>query len=344
MSGVALIGCGRVAPCHADAFGQLEGVPLLWACDVVESRARELAARYGFHKMCQDYRNVLVDPEVSMVSLALPHHLHGPVALDAVRSGKHVLVEKPFTIQVQEGWGVVQQGRAAGVVVAPIVQHRFDPALRLIRELCQAEALGRLHLARAHLECFRTRDYYADSPWRGRWTTEGGSVLINQAYHVADLLLWLAGPVEQLSADMATLANPDVMETEDVLCATLRFSSGALGSLTVNGASGSMWDSYLELCGSQGAISFDLAYPNRVHRFRLQSRRTQKQYQEQFDELARNSPPPPPALAYYGISHREQARDFVAQTAGQPTRGATAEEALATVDLIQRIYDACKPG
>lgn len=338
MTGFALLGCGRVAPCHADAFALIDGVELRWACDVVDEQARELAARFGFARFGTDPSEVFSDPEVTLVALAVPHHLHAPLALQALQAGKHVLVEKPFSIQVAEGREVVEQARALGRVAAPVSQHRFDEALVLIRELVQSEALGRLHLVRAHLECFRTPDYYAG--WRGKWATEGGSVLINQAYHLADQLLWMAGPVSQVTGRMTTFSQH--METEDALVASLSFESGALGALSVNGASGSLWDSYVELCGSHGAIAYDLAYPNKIHRLRLQSRKLWKNSQARFDELAANAPPPPPSLAYYGITHRQQAADFVASTRGSASRGASAEEALQAVDLIQRIYRACR--
>lgn len=338
MSGLALIGCGRVAPCHADAFALVEDMELLWACDVVPERSAQLAQQYGFKRQ-GTMREALGDPEVSHVVLALPHHLHAPLARFSLEAGKHVLVEKPFSIEVQEGREVVFMADHHQRVVAPVSQHRFDPALVHIKSLLEQEALGRLHLVRAHLECFRTPDYYAD--WRGKWDTEGGSVLINQAYHVADQLLWMAGPVKDLSARMTTMAT-ETMETEDVLVASLAFESGALGALSVNGASGSLWDSYIELCGSHGAIAFDLAYPNKIHRLRLQSRKLWKSSQAYFDELIASAPPPPPSLAYYGITHRQQASDFVALTRGRGSRGASAQEAIATVDLIQRIYAACK--
>ncbi len=338
MSGLALIGCGRVAPCHADAFAILPDVELSWACDIEPEKAAQFAREHNFARH-GSYEQALQDPAVTLVALAVPHHLHAPMAEQALRAGKHVLIEKPFSIHVEEGRNVLHLSQQAGRIAAPVAQHRFDPALVHIRGLLEQEALGQLHLVRAHLECFRNPDYYAG--WRGKWSTEGGSVLINQAYHVADQMLWMAGPVEAVAAQMTTFARA-TMETEDALVASLRFANGALGSLSVNGASGSLWDSYIELCGSHGAVAYDIAYPNKIHRLRLQSRKLWKSSQAYFDELTANAAPPPPSLAYYGITHRQQAADFVGQTRGQTSHGATAQEALQTVDLIQRIYAACK--
>jgi predicted dehydrogenase len=204
--------------------------------------------------------------------------------------------------------------------------------------------LGELRLVRAHLECFRAPDYYRESDWRGRWAREGGSVLINQAYHMVDLLRLLAGPVKALSANMATFAGPEVMETEDTLVASFVYQSGALGSLTLSGSAGSIWSSYIELLGAGGFIAFDINYPNVIHRLQLNSKRAMQQWKKRFAEpLPEEFSAPPAGIGYYGTSHRLQARAFVEEIrkGGPPALGGL-EEAMEVVGLIQRIYSSAR--
>ncbi|MBI4864404.1 MAG: Gfo/Idh/MocA family oxidoreductase [Candidatus Riflebacteria bacterium] len=345
--GHAIVGCGRVAPCHADAFGRLEDVRLAWAVDPDLDHARELASRFSIEQATAVYEDALADDTLASVSLCTPHDLHARMTLTALEAGKHVLVEKPFVIDPADGERVAAAARRAGRVVMPVTQHRFDVPLVHIRKIVTSGELGPLSMVRAHLECVRPPEYYRDSPWRGRWAREGGSVLINQAYHVVDLLLWLAGPVTSVAASFHRHADPSIMETEDALAATLRFQGGALGTLGVNGAGGAAWGSFVELCGRDGVIAFDIGYPNVVSRLSLRSRRATRDYRQLFATLANDAAPAPPGLAYYGISHRDQARVFVDSVLGRdpaPSSGADLEQALSTVRLIEAMYRSGREG
>lgn len=342
----AIVGCGRIAPCHAEAFARLPGVKL-WSCtDPVQERAAQLAQQFGIAKAVGSFEEVLADPEVTSLSLAVPHDLHAPMAAQALERGKHVLVEKPVCLNPEEGARLLDAARRARTSLVPVVQHRYDPAIQIIRELVASGDLGQIRLVRSHLECFRQPEYYRESDWRGRWAREGGSVLINQAYHLVDLLVLLVGPVESVSANMATFSGPEVMETEDTLVASFVHQKGALGSLTLSGSAGSIWSSYIELIGSGGVLAFDINHPNVIHRLQLNGKRAMQAWKKRFAE-----PPPeeysaPPAGAgYYGTSHRLQARAFVEQLRrGDPPGPAALEEALEVVGLIHRIYSAARAG
>lgn len=340
----AVIGCGRVATNHVDAFSRIEAVQLHYACDLIEHNAHKLAKTADFTHFTTDYEQVLADPQVKSISLATPHDLHAQMTLQAIHQNKHVLVEKPFVIDPDEGEQIIQAAQAKGVVVMPVTQHRFDPMIQLVAELVQGGELGQLTLVRAHLECTRDPAYYRDSPWRGSWQREGGSVLLNQAYHIADLLLWLAGPTAKIHSQIANLANQDVMETEDTVCSTIQFTSGALGSLTVTGAAGSQWKSFIELLGTEGVIAFDINYPNTILRLNLNQRRSLQAWKKRIRICQKSQPLPAPGIGYYGISHRKQAQAFVEAIAGTlPQYGATLTHALNVVKFIQTVYQTSTP-
>lgn len=341
----AIVGCGRVAPNHADAFAQIPEVTLYYANDIIREKAEELASRFGIEHVTTNYQDILNDPKVTSISLAVPHYLHASMTLQAIALGKHVLVEKPFVIKPEDGTEVIASMQSNGVVVMPVSQHRFDPILRCIKKLILDNDLGNIVMVRAHLECVRSKEYYSDSPWRGSWSGEGGSVLIHQAYHIVDLLLWLVGSVKRVKAEMANLANAEIMETEDTFTASMVFECDALGNLTITGAGGAQWQSYIEIIGTEGVIAFDIGYPNIVHRFQLNNRRSMQAWKKQFEQSRESRSTPPPGIGYYGISHRDQARAFVEQLWTQvPPEGADLQQALKVVHLIQHLYDSAQSG
>ncbi|NIR27873.1 MAG: Gfo/Idh/MocA family oxidoreductase [Gammaproteobacteria bacterium] len=343
----AIVGCGRVAPFHADAFQRLAGVELALACDPLTANAEDLAARYAIAAYCERFEDVLANPAVTSLSIATPHDLHAPMALAAIEHGKHVLVEKPLALQGETGTAAIEAARKAGLVLMPVAQHRFDPLIARIGEMVSAGDLGEVVMVRAHLECVRDKAYYRDSAWRGTWAREGGSVLMNQAHHLVDLLRWLGGPVRRVDAVMKTLANTDVMETEDMVAATLEFRSGASGTLSANGAAGGEWSSFMELRGRAGIVAFDINYPNMLHRFQLADRRAMQRWRARFQDAQQGSISAALGrLSYYGTSHRAQARAFIDAIDGRaPVEGgATAVEALEVAAIIQAIYEAARTG
>lgn len=338
----AIVGCGRVAPSHADAFTQLPEARLYACCDTDTATATAFAEKFSIGKTYTSFETLLADPEVDSVSLCVPHFLHGPMIRQAVAAGKHVMVEKPFALNPEEAELAAAEARQSGMVVQPVCQHRFDQVVGHVRQIV-AEDLGQICMVRAHLECRRAKEYYSESDWRGKWATEGGSVLINQAYHVLDLLLWLVGPLAKVDAGMATLVGSEIMETEDVLSANLRFQNGALGSLTVNGASGAQWHSYIEISGTGGVVAFDIGYPNQVPRLHLESRRALQKWRKVFAELRNAATLPTLGIDYYGDSHRHEAAEFAARIRGQqPTVSCSLGEAQRVVASVDGIYRSAR--
>jgi predicted dehydrogenase len=335
-----LIGCGRISETHADAFQRLPEVTLHCAVDPDAAAARALADRFGIGSTAGDFHAALRDPELDSISILTPHDLHVPIAVEAIRLGKHVLIEKPVAIDAAGLSAMAEQRRTSTTVIMPVTQHRFDPLVIEVAALVRSGALGQLSLLRGHLECVRPKEYYSDSPWRGRWASEGGSVLMNQAYHVVDLMLWLGGPVGSLSGRIANVANADVMETEDTVSATMAFTSGALGSLTVTGAAGAEWNSLIEIAGTGGSVAFDIGSPNQLLHLRIRDRRAMMEWKRRLLEATQVPIEAPSGMSYYGTSHRAQARAFAEAVAGRPHGGASLEEALATVECIRGIYES----
>jgi predicted dehydrogenase len=306
--------------------------------------ATRFQAAYGGDCATDSYETVLADASVRTVSIATPHDTHAHLAHQAIQAGKSVLIEKPPALILHDLDAIQACAQKAGVTVLPIAQHRFDPLVNLVKTMLNDGVLGTIRMAHCQLECFREADYYRESSWRGHVKREGGSVLMNQAYHFIDILLWLAGPISRVSAMMDTLRRYDVMETEDSLVASVQFRSSALGSVVITGAAGSMWRNVVEFVGDDGAVAFDLSFPARVHRLELQSKKELKWWRNAFAALQQETGFTG-GTNYYGVSHRAQFRALIAAMHGEgDSRASTLEQAREVLRTILSIYRAARDG
>jgi len=337
----AIVGCGRIAPNHVDGFTRIDNVKITYAVDKDIEVAKAFAERFDIENYTSDYQKVLSDPSVHSISLNVPHDLHGVMAQQAAEANKHVLLEKPFVIDPKEGEKLVQTARERGVTVMPIVQHHYDLLLIKIKEMIDSGAMGTISMLRGHLECNRPPSYYSESEWRGSLQREGGSVLINQAYHILDLMVWLSGPVQNVTAHQHT-TNREVMETEDVFTASLKFKNRAIASLSVCGAGGSSWRNMIEIISDQGVIGFDISHPNQLLRFELKSKREMKLWRKQFAEIIEAVQPSSAGTDYYGISHRPQTKAFIDAIRGTIDVKEDQQHALHIVHTIDALYTSSR--
>jgi UDP-N-acetyl-2-amino-2-deoxyglucuronate dehydrogenase len=220
----AIIGCGRIAPRHAQALAELPEANLVAACDIIESRAHHFAQKYGCVPYT-DYRSILDRSDIDIVSVCVPSGLHVQIAQAVAQAGKHVLVEKPIALNLADADALIRTCESAGVTLGVVLQNRFNPPMRDLRHLVDSGKLGRIVLGNATVRWYRPQEYYEDG-WHGTWAMDGGA-LMNQSIHHIDALQWLMGDVASVFAYTDTLVHR--MEAEDVGVAVVRFKSGALG-------------------------------------------------------------------------------------------------------------------
>ena len=146
----------------------------------------------------------------------------------AAAAGKHVVVEKPLEITLPRCDAIIDACDQAGVRLCTIFPSRFTAANLRLKEAIALGRFGRLTLGDTHVKWWRTQEYYDSGGWRGTWQLDGGGALMNQAIHNVDLLYWLMGEVESITAHTATLAHERI-EVEDTAVASVRFKNGALG-------------------------------------------------------------------------------------------------------------------
>lgn len=222
---VGIIGCGVIAPFHIEAFQCLQNVKIGGVVDVIESRAKKLAQKYKIDFLTSDYHRLL-EEEVDIVDVCTPSGLHYQTALDAIRAGKHVIVEKPLAINLKQADQMIEASRKAGIKLAVIFDHRFDRPSTRIKEALDKGRFGKLILGDAYVKWYRTQEYYSND-WRGTWDMDGGGILANQAIHWVDLLQWFMGPVDRVFARIKTATHQ--IEAADIAVAMLEFKNGAVG-------------------------------------------------------------------------------------------------------------------
>jgi predicted dehydrogenase len=228
----AIIGCGKVAHLHAAALTALPESELVAVCDRDRVRAAAFASRYGAHAY-EDLASMILSSGAQAVIVCTPHPLHADSAIAAMNLGAHVLVEKPLATTVADCDAMIAAAHRNNVQLGVVSQRRFfEPVLRM-KAAIDAGKIGRPILGTVQMFSWRDESYYRSDPWRGKWDTEGGGVLINQAPHHLDILQWLMGPVEEVVGRWANLNHPYI-EVEDTALALIRFQGGGLGSITVS--------------------------------------------------------------------------------------------------------------
>jgi UDP-N-acetyl-2-amino-2-deoxyglucuronate dehydrogenase len=231
---VAIVGPGKVAATHARAVAASPDGELVAVVGRTPERAQALADAFG----ARAFRSVAEAAETTRPDVAIvctPHPQHVAAALDAFAAGMHVLVEKPLSVDPAEARRMIDGAAAAGRQLSVVSQRRWYEPVRRMKAAIDEGQIGDPVLGTVTVLGWRGREYYAMDAWRGTWAGEGGGVLVNQAVHQLDLLLWFMGRVEAVTGFWANLNHPTI-QVEDTAVASLRFAGGALGSIVVSNA------------------------------------------------------------------------------------------------------------
>ena len=283
--GIGLIGTGYMGKAHALAyrtvkavFGGLPDLHLTVLCDTPEEQAQRFAKAFGFARFTADWREVVSDPDVAIVSVTTPNHLHKPMSLAALQAGKHVWCEKPMALTVSDAAEMARAARDSGAHTLVGYNYLKNPAFVHARRLIDDGAIGRL----VHFRGWVDEDYQADPDlpwsWRAKLAEAGLGALGDLGCHLVSLAYGLVGPIDSLIADMQivhpTRPLPDgegtaEVENEDTASALVRFESGVQGSLS---CSRSAWGRKNRLAwevhGTAGMLCFDQERMNELQIYR----------------------------------------------------------------------------
>jgi predicted dehydrogenase len=330
---IALIGLGMAVTPHAKGLLDLsDRVEVAHAFSPSAGRREAFAARFPF-PLCDRLETILEDRTVNAVAVLTPANTHLEVASRCAAAGKHVLLEKPIEVSTSRAQQLVAACRQADVKLGITLQHRFRPPGMKLGKMLKTGELGAIVGCSTVIRLWRPQSYY-DEPGRGTMARDGGGVLISQGIHTLDLMLSLAGPIEEVSGYVAT-TPVHRMETEDLVCAAARFRNGALGIIEASTAAYPGFLERIELIGRNGTATIAGAT--------LEVRFHDGHRIEEAAEIGAGGTGADP-MAFPHDAHRAVMADFLdALKHGREPR-VTGEEGLRVHRLIDALIETGKTG
>ncbi len=330
---IGIIGCGAVAHFHAQSVLAAENASLAGFADTNVKSAEAFAKEYGSVAF-PSVEAMLASEAVDAVCICTPSGFHKNTALAALGAGKHILVEKPLAVTVEDCDLVIAQAKKKGLVAGVISQFRFTAAVQFVKRLLSEEKLGKIITAELLMKYNRSQEYYDSSDWRGTWALDGGAMM-NQGIHGVDMLLYLVGPAVSASGYMATLNHK--IEAEDTAVGAVQFACGALGVIQSTTAACHGEPRRLCIVGTKGTIVIteDAIEKCEIEGgdFDLSAIKSEEQSQGHKN---------PMQISCEG--HKFQIRDFADAVLTGKKPAVLPEDSRRAVALIQGIYESGRSG
>lgn len=327
----AVVGCGHIGKRHAEMVVRDPGAELVALCDIrpKEELGIEAYPVAFFSDMTSLLQSGL---DIDVINICVPNGLHAELAIQAIESGHHVVIEKPMALQVQDAERVLQTSLKYQKEVFCVMQNRYSPPSVWIKQMIDSGRLGKIYLVQ--LNCFWNRDerYYKPGSWHGDACLDGGT-LFTQFSHFIDIMYWLFGDIQHIQARFADFNHQQLTDFEDSGLVTFEFVNGGMGCLNYSTA---VWNKNMEssmlIVAENGSVKIGGQYMNEVEYCHI------KDYE--MPELA----PTNPGNDYGPYKGSAQNHNFVIRnvvevlqhTGAQNTT--TALEGLKIVDIIRRIY------
>ena len=330
-----LIGCGAISAAHGSALKLLEeaGCAKLVTCyDILPEKSQAFSEKYGAG-ISESYESMLAS-DIDAVCVCLPSGIHVPYAIQALKAGKNVVVEKPLGITEEQLNEIEQAAKECGKKVGVISQLYFSDGFTKALEAVKSGKLGKIVLGEVSMKYWRTAQYFIDGGWRGTWAMDGGGALMNQGIHGVQLLLHLLGPVESLKAYAHTLLHD--IEVEDTAVVAIKFKNGALGNIIASTATSPGFEREITIHGEKGSVSL------------INEEVVMWHVPGEEEAEAKNAPAEPGTASdpkAFGHSlHARQIGQFVEACEKNETPVLSIAEGRRPVELILAIYKSSKTG
>ncbi len=229
---ISIAGCGKVAHLHAKAIKNIPNARLAGVWSRTPETARNFAEQYGT-KAYSEIPRMVLENNVDLVIVCTPHPFHRQPAVEAAEAGANVLVEKPLASDLRDCDAIINACKVRYVKLGVISQRRWYSPVMRVKEAIDKGKIGKPVIGMVTMLGWRDKAYYVADAWRGTWKMEGGGVLVNQAPHQLDLLLWFMGDVDELYGIWRNLNHPYI-EVDDTAVAIVKFKSGAIGNIVVS--------------------------------------------------------------------------------------------------------------
>ncbi len=329
-----LIGCGAIARRHAELLANesVSGARLVAVCDANARRAEEFGQRYGvkaFGTIAE-----LLNDGVDAVTVLTPSGMHASHVMQAAPQCKAIIVEKPMALTLSDADRMIEACDRHSSRLFVVKQNRFNRPVMALRQALEAGRFGKLVMGTVRVRWCRHQSYYDSASWRGTWAHDGG-VLANQASHHIDLLEWMMGEVESVSA-MSTRALAKI-EAEDTAVAVLRFRSGALGVVEATTAVRPKdLEGSLSIMGEFGAVEIGGFAVNNLKIWNFANNHPEDG--TVFDKFGSNPDHP------YGYGHAKYYEHVVQCLAENKRQLVDGLEGRKSLELITAIYEAIECG
>lgn len=326
-----IIGCGNIARMHVEALKNVQGTEICAFADQNPDKAFQYREQMeNPSAACYSSLEEMLEREkLDVLHICTPHYLHVPMAIQALQAGVHVFMEKPPAISIEEFETLKKEKYRWRKQVGICFQNRYNEITEKICEILRENTLGVPTGARAFLTWDRNADYYVKSGWRGQWDKEGGGVLINQAIHTLDLLVYFLGKPQTVEASFSNHHLKEVIQEEDTLEAYIQFHSSAacFYATTAYGEDSSV---LVEILCQNGKIRME---GNRLDIFYKNGNKVEYDFE---------STPAGIGKKYWGNSHGVCIQDFYdSLLENRPYRN-DLESVEATFKLVMGIYDSAK--
>lgn len=326
----AVAGCGHIGKRHAEMILRNPEADLVALIDVKDKATLQIDAyEVPFFSSLEAFLESGIEADV--VNIATPNGYHAAQALQSLRAGKHVVVEKPVSLTRQEAEQMIHQSLLVHKHVFAVMQNRYSPPSAWIKELVASGALGKIYMVQ--LNCYWNRDdrYYKPGNWHGTKELDGGT-LFTQFSHFIDILYWLFGDIKNVNARFADHNHQHNTDFEDSGFVNFEFVKGGLGSLSY---STSVWDKNLEssmtIIAENGSVKIGGQYMEKVEYCHV------KDYT--MPELEPTNPGNDYG-AYKGsaANHHYVIENVVDVLKGRTSITTNALEGMKVVDIIEKIY------
>ena len=329
---VAIIGTGNISTAHMSAYLAFpKRCEIVALCDIYPEKAVEKAKNYNIQvEIADDHRKLLSREDIDLVSICTPPFCHAEIAINFLKAGKNVIVEKPMAASLEECDQMLAAAKASGKTLAVIAQNRFkDPVMRL-KAVLDSGKLGRVLHAQVDSFWWRGHCYY-DLWWRGLWEKEGGGCTLNHAVHHIDMLGWMLGKPTKVLALLSNAAH-DNAEVEDISIAALQYPMGTVAQVTSSVIHHGE-EQQIIFQGEKARVSAPwkvYASTSLENGFPVENTLLQKELQDFYDSI--------PELAYTGHEGEIDNVMTAIETGEQPL--ITGESGRLTIELITAIYKA----
>lgn len=331
----AIVGCGRISKRHSELLGldQIKGAKLVAACDLNEAKAQKLSSQFGIPSFT-DMHEMMRSVDTDVIVVLTESGNHAKHVVDLAQYGKHIVVEKPMALTLDDADAMIRACDKAGVKLFVVKQNRFNVPVVKLREAMEAGRFGKLVLGTVRVRWCRPQAYYDQDSWRGTWALDGG-VLTNQASHHVDLLEWMMGDVESVFA-MSTTALAKI-EAEDTAVVTLKFKNGALGIIEATTAVRPKdLEGSISVLGEGGTVEIGGFAVNKMKTWNfVQPQDGDEHVMEQYSVN-------PPSV--YGFGHQAYYEHVVDCIVNKKQHLVDGLEGRRSLELINAIYESVETG